>query len=134
MQVGVDLFVFTEYPPLRVTKLAEGCPSKQTYLAPAHKNLNGYSLALHQRKAIYLTGGFSRTKVSAEVLTYDLNLNSWNEKPGLNEARCDHASCVLSNSLFVFAGQSNSDSRNTVECLNLDKTTSKQHKWELFRV
>lgn len=128
IQVGKDLYVFTEYSGVRVTKFTNGCADLKTDLTQAGQNLMWYSLALYERMAIYLTAGWTR-RASAKVFSYYLHTDSWHEEPSLNYARRNHGSCVMGTNLFVFAGW-NRDFQDSIECLNL---IFKQ-TWDIFKV
>ena len=64
-----------------------------------------------QNVSIYVTGGYrSETDSKRSVAVLDIAEERWSEGPTLNEERENHSSCYLNQQVYVFGGDCNSGS------------------------
>ena len=68
--------------------------------------------------SIYITGGIDAfKKISASVYCYNVGDDDWTIEPMLTKPRCNHASCTIGSTLYVFHGLTNTISQQ-FECLD----------------
>ena len=88
----------------KLTQLDTGNPHA-VELPSLHQSIYWFSVTVHSRRRIYITGGNSFERVTINrVFFFDILSNGWNEAPKLNKGRYRHSSIVLADKIYVVGG------------------------------
>ena len=66
---------------------------------------------------------------------YDIGQDKWVAGPAMNQARKNHAMCVLGNYIYVFSGVNNAGFLNSIERLDASAVVSgRSARWEIVKL
>ncbi|MDR3539809.1 MAG: hypothetical protein P4L69_02410 [Desulfosporosinus sp.] len=84
------------------------------------------ALSQYARKYIYALGGYTDDSVKC-CEKYDIGKDGWSKLKDLNEARCNHSACVITEFIYVIGGSTNEAELKSIERMNIFK---EEEGWE----
>ena len=107
VQVALSLFALNLNDGVewaQYTSLQSGSVVKKIKAAPQTPRENGLMINFNQSHIFYVGGKRQNANASSHVELYDIQNDTWQEAPAMNQKRIIHSGCSLGRNVYVYGG------------------------------